>query len=959
MVKSDLELQLDSSIPENLKSNEAINTLLSIYTSSFDELQLLLENPLNVLDTDFLINRVEETSNQNFDEIRKELFKIHLEEIYRTFDNIEESEEIYNKFKTIYEALDISTEKLRVVADIDKSISSEYINASTSYKTKKGTRAGFFFVYDIINKAGIQSINSDTLFNLIEGTEENPNTPYEYTVETSLYKEVFDRTITPLAHPVGFNWNFIRLLFLSLTDHFGLKETKTLDSTTLTCYGIDEGAITQKEIINSQIFGKLDEFTTSEDQNSNEKIVIDYYPKDNTIDKGLRLVRDYNGEVILYDRQSTKTLYNDDNNPLVGQIVYLDFEEIRLINDVNGLITINEVERTLLYENYVGIESVDFTEYTIIDNQIITFEFKIRGDKANTWYTSILLLEDKIVNEEDTKYFLPKTFSRQDILDGCNNYNGIIVEDYGINCQIHYKTLYTYKVITKDISEYIEGVRPGSINLPSSTDEIIIEPTELMRDIGQRLDPYKGLYSTLDHTVEEFNWYENLDFWARLDPGSKRPQPIIGQTNLNPILNSGHLAPEIKIDEDTQEITYIPDGEIIDLCIGGDWVITEDALHIFDIGFNPNSNPERWEQYYKPLVSEDLKLLKSTTSGARYIRDNTEFENTPFSNNDHYTAWEDFTMDVNIEMFKNQIYCYDDLGDSWNIGDKEFIGCLYIGGGTASSGYVDAELYRDQWNFREGSPSYGKYDSLAFNSVNYLKDYHDISKEITEKYYNKLYIDEEDFYSHIEQNTNIGEFNINGNNVNDTNLMYIGHEIKFSDSCSIEETILMSPKVTYQYNTFKSLYINGFDIGSYNYIDGIGYGEEVEAEIYRAEWNYHEEHSDYNKYDKISYNYSAILSDIIIKETLDEDNIAKSMTDSESSISSKHIRDSYSQEDGNLIISNEEGLYFNIGDITPIDVRIGNLYDITEDNWEFGVYRYDDILLEWVLLEDNNIAQAA
>ena len=151
--KTPLELKLDSTVPDSLLSKDTIDKLLSLYSDSFDDLQAIIENPLNALDADFLIEKFEEQNNIRFDDIRKELFRIHLQEIYQTFEDISDSEEVYNKFKLIYEALNMPTDKLKIVASIDKSVNSEYIGASDSFKTKKGTRSGFFFVYDIIMSA--------------------------------------------------------------------------------------------------------------------------------------------------------------------------------------------------------------------------------------------------------------------------------------------------------------------------------------------------------------------------------------------------------------------------------------------------------------------------------------------------------------------------------------------------------------------------------------------------------------------------------------------------------------------------------------------------------------------------------------------------------------------------------------------------------------------------------------
>lgn len=686
MSESNLELQLGSTTPENIKSKESLHTLLTLYTDSLDELNEILESPIDVLDADYLLKKLEETGNLEYDDIRKELFKIHLQEIYATFQNIEDSEEIYSKFYQIYESLDIPTDDLKVVAKIDESINSQYMNASDSFKTKKGTRSGFFFVYDIINKSGIQSINTDPFFNLIEGTEDNPNQPYSYTVETSLYKEVFSRTVIPLAHPVGFKWNFIRLLLLGLVDYFGLEETVELTETILTCYGAEDGSISQQEIVNSGIYGTLRNFEISTDAEKNEQIIIDYNPLDGTDDKGLRVIRDYNNRIIIYDRQDTKEVS--------GETQYLEIEELRLVDTKNGFLNINYITRTFQGEDFTVVESVDFEEYTIIDREYVTVEFRIRGDKEDNWNTSILLLTNKVVSSE-VKLFETESFDREAIIDSCLSYNGRIVESMGNNCQLNYKTVHTYTVTTKDIHAYIEERRPTTVNLPRSTDNIFINPGDIV--VGE--DPYKGLYGTHDHTMEETNFYKSWDVWGRLDLRNKYTQLYVGEEDLDPNDFTPVLAPYKKVDPDTGDITYIPEGEITDLIIGGNWPITDYAIHASDAGFNPNATVPRWENYYRPEAFEDLALVNSTTTIARYERDNLEWVDNRDANNQQYVAWEDFNMSYapsdadNVYVDADLYILADGHPDQFTIGGlDETDNYLVIGDGYSLNDATDFEF---------------------------------------------------------------------------------------------------------------------------------------------------------------------------------------------------------------------------------------------------------------------------
>ena len=734
---TDTELLFNNITPQNLKDNETIYKLLKLYNSSFEGSFDILENPLNLLDTDFLIKQYETTSNTRFDDIKREIFKIHLQEIFQTFEEIGDSEEIYKKFKSVYESLNISTDNLKIVADIDKSIDSQYLNASKSFKTKKGTKSGFFFVYDIINRAGIQSINSDAFFNLIEGTRENPNTPYEYTVETSLYKEVFKKTIVPLAHPVGFKWNFIRLLFLTLEDYFGLELTKTLGKTLLTCYGSSDTPINQIEIVDSGIYGTVKNFFITENQDKQEQIIIDYNPLDGTDGNGIRLLKDYNGSVIKYDRQSIK------EDQSTGEIQYLDIIDVRLVQKQNGILSLNKMQRTFNDETFEVIQSIDFKEYTIINKDSITIEYRIKGDFEDKWNTVKLSLTNKVVSE-DIKFFEPKTFTRGNIIDNSSSYNGRIVKDMGSNCLLTYEATYNYKVSTKDVSEHIESIRPNSINLKTNIKDINISQSEYDIAISEGRDPYEGLYCILDHTVQEIDFKDTHENFGRLSIGNIPRQFSPYKTNEHKIIGEMGLI----IDDNTS------------IESSSDWRIDWHELHIQDIGFNSNDN--RWENYFITDAQKDLDLINSKMSVKRYIKENTEWYGNKGSgampnnfginflpstaleeqqlqddiktlsqdyegvikleNNGEYIAWESYTSSMEFNTYRKLINKeftdeIHDIGDDIQIGDDLY----YVGMVALYVTYIDAEPYEQSVTYTDNEISHTEVSS--FNMFSDIDDF--------------------------------------------------------------------------------------------------------------------------------------------------------------------------------------------------------------------------------------------
>jgi len=707
--------QLLNSTPNPLLEKNTISEMVNLYMDSFSQLQDFLSTPSNMTDVDFLKTRFE--NNKDVLDIRTEIFKINLEEVERIIRLVESSKEVFDKFVTIYEMLEVPTDDLKISTDVSSTINSEYINASTGYKTKKGTRESFYYVYDLMEKTGLQSLNSEPFFSLKEGVRGRPDLPFAYTVETSLYREVYKQSVLPLTHPVGFDVDYERIIFINLFDHYGLTEIEEIYNTTLTCYGFEEGDIKQDEIIKSKIFGELVGYEISYDQTGREKIYLDYTPLDNSIDDGFRLLRDYNGLVTLFDRQRSKVVNNYEMG--IKEILELEIEEIKLVDETQGYLTITWVEKTVLNETYTVLEEFYFTEYTIIDREYVYFKFRIKGDYPDYWNYVKFPLYIKAVNQDNIKVFEPEGYTRDNILD-YSSYNGRIEKTLGYNCRIDYNLKKTYIVETVDVHKSLSGIRPANFLLARDRRDIVLKPELIAELLAEGKDPYEKYYSNVDHTLVEIDTKYPRDYWGRKDVANMFINPKIGWFGYNKRLNSPHIKNERKINYETGEVTIIEDGNIEELVIGGPWNIGEFGLHYFDKGWNDVK--QRWEQSWQPEPEADLALLNTTNTLSRYIWDNLDtgapvLDSTVEINKD-YVAWENYSEVSYIQMFKREIYCLD--GGEWfinNDGNNILIGeCRTIGiipGTTGENVYgysttVEADVFRSNWNYYIG------YDNLSF-----------------------------------------------------------------------------------------------------------------------------------------------------------------------------------------------------------------------------------------------------
>jgi hypothetical protein len=689
----------DSVLPKNLMDIKTISKLMDLYLKTLHEHQEITEDPTKLLDLDFLTkNKTEENAN-----VKEELFKINLDEIYKIFETVKSSEEIYNKYIEIFNTLNIDTKELKIDYSLRDKIDKEYIDASSSFKAKKGTKAGFFFVNDIINKVKIDRLHEDSYFELIEGSEHNPLQPYAYTIKASLYKEVYTETVLPLSHPVGFDWDFFRILFLVLIDYFGLKEIKVMEKLIMSCSSpdtIEKITKTNLALRNKttglidydENFGIIKRFETSTNQENNEKLIVDFYainpyPEDNIEQDGLRLVKDYDGSVTIYQKQDgellTVEVKKDDGSIEELEVLsYLEIDNIELVNPLVGELEIFKTNKKIATRTAAGITFEEaeiitgfrFTEYSIYDlkNLEIRYSFKdgtplneneILTDENRNWNIAIIPLDCKLMSN-DIKYFEPHDFVRTDLLKYTTDYDGRVFDNKGFNCVINYEIKYEYKVMTIDDSEYVRNIRK------STTSE---------RKIGT-IGVWEGKEVSTDNsenTIETFEQKDALDNWARMNPDNggayigeiiplqyERNEyneiiPVqgevieIGTFNIsgdNPI-NNMDRGYNLYMDEDADINSQL-----------NQMTLDNEAYLIVDLDDQTRDislDPMRNEAYFSPSTLKDLDTLtKCSFKNGHSIFDVTNtpeiYERDNIGNED-YVAKEDKTVDEYILMTHNEI----------------------------------------------------------------------------------------------------------------------------------------------------------------------------------------------------------------------------------------------------------------------------------------------------------------
>jgi hypothetical protein len=102
-----------------------------------------------------------------------------------------------------------------IIENISEVLNNEYIYTAKEFKQKKGTVPAIEYAYNAIRGTGLQTIEvntdlQDKVFSIKEGTD-TENIPFIFRVEGSLYKEVYENTVKPIVHPVGFGYLYSKL----------------------------------------------------------------------------------------------------------------------------------------------------------------------------------------------------------------------------------------------------------------------------------------------------------------------------------------------------------------------------------------------------------------------------------------------------------------------------------------------------------------------------------------------------------------------------------------------------------------------------------------------------------------------------------------------------------------------------------------------------------------------------
>lgn len=188
----------ESITPDNIKNVPVIKDAMAIFIETLEELSKesidirnMFENPV----------------------IKEELVKIYLDDLYKVFKTLQVNQKVVEKIEKINAAFGTEYYKVDVIFNIAKYINEEHFLTFKSYKEKKGTEDAIRYIYELVGRK-LLSEDSKVPFALIEYE------PFNFNVSGNLPSELYEAVVRPLAHPLGFVYQYSQLVSILLEDVF-------------------------------------------------------------------------------------------------------------------------------------------------------------------------------------------------------------------------------------------------------------------------------------------------------------------------------------------------------------------------------------------------------------------------------------------------------------------------------------------------------------------------------------------------------------------------------------------------------------------------------------------------------------------------------------------------------------------------------------------------------------------
>ena len=349
----------DAITPENIKNIPLIATAMDIFIENIEENAVIAESIRKVYDNEYDSTdsaMVQETKLN----LRKGLLDVYMTALYQVLTKAQSNEVIKAKFEQS------GINGTPFFQDVERIISDEYFVTNKAFKEKIGTDLSIKYAYNLTKYLETAETTNDLKLYEVK--------PFHFRTDGTILKEMYENIVKPLAHPLGFTYEYNQIVEQSIQDLFGIEITYNI-------YNI--------EIRN--LDGRFDVFTAA----PNDVLVkADFLSRINAITGKLFTEQDYNNQVVVYtnkvvstfvdkavdDRHFRSILFTDGTyleqytNPI--EILYINYADF--IANIDNPIK-EYIGHWSLYVNYASDYTFGYTD----DIERITIEAELTKIKEN------------------------------------------------------------------------------------------------------------------------------------------------------------------------------------------------------------------------------------------------------------------------------------------------------------------------------------------------------------------------------------------------------------------------------------------------------------------------------------------------------------------------------------------------------------------------------------------------
>lgn len=217
----------NSITPENIKNIPLLKDAMEIFIETIEEKCSISQDVKNVFDPE----------NRAF---REEFIKIYLDDMHRYMEKAKTDQNILNKINHVNELYGQEVIKRDFIDDLVIMFNDEHFVTSKAFKQKKGTKVGIEYIYNVVESLlDPESGGSSDSFVFKE------KEPFDFQVEGSIPKEIYDGIVKPLAHPLGFTYVYLQIIKLVLHDYYQLQYSYVNSVVEVRCLNGNVEAFTQ------------------------------------------------------------------------------------------------------------------------------------------------------------------------------------------------------------------------------------------------------------------------------------------------------------------------------------------------------------------------------------------------------------------------------------------------------------------------------------------------------------------------------------------------------------------------------------------------------------------------------------------------------------------------------------------------------------------------------------------